>query len=94
MSVVQRLFIGGPVDGRRLLVDERMFEIWIPVPREPEPIDRFLPIAPEEIERVMYVMHRIGGSSKKFEVFAPFGWGGDQLISALIRNYPDPENSR
>ena len=71
------VLIGGTNDGKRLCVPHSMSHIMM-----------HSAMVAEGIKEEQYYRQRICGNSQTFEVFTIKGMSGDDMISSLIRCYP------
>lgn len=85
------LFLGGSLDGKKLGIDSDKFVVRYMNPTIP--LYEFSTKRSQEI----YTRHKLAGSSRTFEVFAPMLWTGDMILERLLqrasRTEPLPEES-
>jgi hypothetical protein len=83
------LFVGGPADGERRLVDVDHIHRFTRspglrgVPRFDEPV-------PQTVDQVAYVPHQFEAEGKRWTVFAEQGVSPAEIMRALISKYPRP----
>lgn len=79
----ERLFVGGPMDGKRLEVKPGMERVYIPHDRTWACYER--PPLTDEIYSHEYRLYRLSGTKQQFEVYSVLTV--DEVLEVLIDSY-------
>lgn len=80
------LFVGGPADGKRLVVDDR-FSIRIPIIKTTQTALITNTAQLVDISEVEYLKYTFGTENGPISIYVPRDFTREQIIKKLIENY-------
>ena len=85
--VEESLFIGGPHDGKRMAVERRLHDVFLPDCKSRPRQDIVTEVAKGWISTHHYRRERLSGESVVFSIFMHESLSVDQMLHLLIEGY-------